>query len=156
MKKILISIIAATMCLASCTTKDGEEASVNKKNNRQIPVKTTLCHYWFDPTSYHNCLEAKASDSLCYIKVGCNDKNSMPATASISGNKLDKLIIKTSLLNSFGFQSAYTSYLNDGNIRFYYDCPIYDTVILTNINTNYIPAGTYLIEQDDSTVVIYL
>ncbi len=159
MKKFVIIFFAATMAITSCTNKDNENnASTIARNSKEAPVVTTLCHFWKHPKAYYDCVEAKVSDSLCYITMGCDGKEAVQALADIDPNDhhIKYITIPNYTSLSGGLSLYYQKYISLGHIKFEYDCPIYDTNILSKVSIPYIPAGTYNITKSGNNAVIAL
>lgn len=154
MKQLFFAFFIAAIAFSSCTNKDNENtASENNTGTKYIPVQTTIGQYWYDFNFTHSCTNIRLSDSLCYITMEYDGKDAIRAIADIGDGEIKDIKLPASILNT-NLASAYSKFLSNGCIVFAHDCPIYDSMILTQVSQNYIPAGKYPIFLVNSDIVI--
>ncbi len=170
-KTLFISIIFAGLIITSCSKKESTISNTNLANTvdfldghsyNQTP--TSICCWWYHweleqgVTGSDGCDSIHPTDTLCYLKIGCGEENSIAATIETSPTDIATTRIR--IHNYVGLPSKYSSWLtttvSKGFITIIHDCPIFDDAVISQCNTDYIPAGTYNIINDNGDAVIIL
>lgn len=163
MKKSLFFLAALAGLAISVVTISCNKTEVAETTPQEMPAMKPIIivtpHEWWLTEEFPNeCIEGITPHliELCYYSLESDLDPNNTWGMQIEERRPAEMVYEDYLEQDMkpARREAYDRFLRNGFIDLNYDCPILDPALLSKIDTDYIPAGTYPIFLRDGDLVI--